>query len=198
MKDKDITKKFNAVGHSDRAKKILSFYNIKRKTDDFDWKYNKNEKIKREYIVRKLFTNEDKRNVHKTLGFLCLLSFFYRYFYVFPKTGRLGIKNDFFGYFTLFLHLTLSCSSLIFHVLEKRNTRNPLIMYEEYRLHAIFFTSKAVFTSILGLHMHKIPSYYIPLAFVVCSYFFNIIVDIVTKYKGTKGVTAVRNRNKIS
>ena len=111
--------------------------------------------LKKEYIVRKLFTKEDKMNVHKILGFMALLSFCYRYLYVLPTTGTLGMGHDFFSYFTLLHHMLLSCSSLIFHVLEHRNKRNPLIIYEEYRLHAILFTAKAILTTILGIHLYK-------------------------------------------
>jgi len=55
--------------------------------------------------------------LHKTLGILSLLSFIYRYLYVFPMTGTLGFEGSTFDYVTLALHMALSSSSLIFHVL---------------------------------------------------------------------------------
>jgi hypothetical protein len=43
---------------------------------------------------------------------------------------------------TIVLHLALSFSSIIFHVLRHRILSKPLIIYEEYRLHAMVFTAR--------------------------------------------------------
>lgn len=37
-----------------------------------------------ERVIRKLVTKEDPIYLHKTLGFLALCSFIYRYFYLYP------------------------------------------------------------------------------------------------------------------
>jgi hypothetical protein len=141
-----------------------------------------------------LFTHEDKNNVHKIFGFLSLLSFFYRYFYLFPTTGSLGFSDPTaFNWLSIGLSGLLSFSSLIFHVLEKRITRNPLIIYEEYRLHAILFTLRALGVSVIGQYMKFMePSYrtWVLGGFVLTVH---LVVDYITKIYGTPGITAVRN-----
>ena len=42
------------------------------------------------------------------------------------------------------LHMALSFSSIIFHVLRHRILSKPLIIYEEYRLHAMVFTARCL------------------------------------------------------
>jgi len=110
-----------------------------------------NANINRQFLIRKLFTHEDKYNVHKIFGLIVLISYIYRYLWVFPFSGSLGLDFSYFTFFTLFLHTGLSCTSLVFHVLKYRLTENPLIMYEEYRIHAILFTLRGTFTSLIGL-----------------------------------------------
>jgi hypothetical protein len=97
-------------------------------------------------------TKEDPLYLHKILGILSLLSYAYRYFWVLPRTGNLGMKGDcWFDHATVGVHIALSTSSLIFHVLAKRIIRKPLIIWEEYRLHAIIFTMRGVSVYLFGL-----------------------------------------------
>lgn len=147
------------------------------------------------FVVRKLFTPEDKYYIHKFLGSLALISFIYRYFYVLPTTGRLMIENDIFSYLTLFIHMLLSSSAFIFHVLPKRITENALIIYKEYQIHAVIFTSRAVFVSIFGLLMHHLPFWIQQLTLLLVILIIHLCVDYVTNKYGTPGVTAVRNEN---
>lgn len=93
-------------------------------------------------VVSKLFSNEDKHQFHKTLGLLSVLSFMYRYFYVLPTQGNLGFEGTWFDHATIFIHMLLSCSSLLFHVLSMRIVNRPMIIWEEYRLHAIIFSTR--------------------------------------------------------
>lgn len=82
--------------------------------------------------------------MHKALGLFALVSFVYRYLYVFPMEGNLGFNGHWFDHFTLLMHMGLSTSSLIFHVLPHRILKRPLVIWEEYRLHAIIFTMRCV------------------------------------------------------
>lgn len=68
-------------------------------------------------LKKKLVTNEDPIYLHKTLGLFALCSFVYRYGYVLPTTGTLGFNGHWFDNLTVFLHLALSCSSIIFEVI---------------------------------------------------------------------------------
>ncbi len=81
----------------------------------------------------------------------------------------------------------MSCSSLIFHVIPKRIVTNPLIIYEEYRLHAILFTLRATGVSLIG--MMNIHSGYLQLFILLI----HLAVDWVSSKHGIEGVTTVRN-----
>lgn len=98
----------------------------------------------RRQIFKKLVTKEDPIYLHKTLGICAILSFVYRYGWVYSNTGTLGFNGHWFDHLNLALHLALSCSSMIFEVLMKRILSKPLIIWHEYRLHTIVFTLRSV------------------------------------------------------
>ena len=142
-KDKDITEAFDEIGHSKSALKILSKYLVEQqlfgnpllenplleKVEQKPLGKQKEEEVKEDNIVvRKLFTNEDKYNIHKLFGAFALFSFAYRYFYLLPLYGDLGFSGTMFDNITLISHFILSSSSLLFHVLDKRIVERPLII----------------------------------------------------------------------
>lgn len=51
---------------------------------EIDFAYKKSYCCSKDYVIKKLFTDEDPVYLHKVLGFLSLASFVYRYFYVLP------------------------------------------------------------------------------------------------------------------
>ena len=53
------------------------------------------------FVVQKLFTVEDPHMLHKVLGLLSVLSFIYRYGFVYPRTGTLGFDGDVFDWATI-------------------------------------------------------------------------------------------------
>ena len=208
-KGKDITIAFNHIGHSNDAKYLLRKRLIKNhksekssvNDDSTESGANSNSQSNissdieidnKKFIVKKLFTEEDKFNAHKILGFLALISYAYRYFYVLPKTGKLGITHDWFSYLTLALHMLLSCSSFIFHVLTFRIIENPLIIYEEYRLHAIVFTFRGIYVAVLGLCIDYVPLNLRLIALISGIAFVHLLTDLITYKYGKPGVTAVR------
>eukprot|EP00462_Mataza_sp_D1_P002754 CAMPEP_0175103020 /NCGR_PEP_ID=MMETSP0086_2-20121207/8812_1 /TAXON_ID=136419 /ORGANISM="Unknown Unknown, Strain D1" /LENGTH=219 /DNA_ID=CAMNT_0016377999 /DNA_START=44 /DNA_END=700 /DNA_ORIENTATION=+ len=97
------------------------------------------------FLFKKLFTREDPVYLHKILGLLALCSFIYRYAFVYVQNGNLGFEGSAFDWLTMALHFALSSSSLIFHVLLKRIANKPMVIWHEYRLHAIVFTLRCVF-----------------------------------------------------
>ncbi len=132
--------------------------------------------------------------IHKFFGFFSLLSYLYRYVYVFPTTGTLGFTGSTFDWVTLALHTLLSCSSLIFHVVERRIVSNPLIIYQEYRAHAIVFTMRGVLITVFGFYQHLIPgALYKRLALSALMIAIHATVDYITHLYGTPGITTVRN-----
>ena len=91
-------------------------------------------------VKRKLVTKEDRFHLHKTFGTLALISFGYRYFYVWPTTGHLGLDVDALGIGTMAVHTLLSLTSLPFRVPLRRIRKQPTMIWQEYRLHAVIFT----------------------------------------------------------
>lgn len=91
-------------------------------------------------VRQKLVTQEDPYYIHKILGLGSLLSFLYRYGWVWPTQGHLGLGNDTFSQITIATHTLLSSSALIFRVPAKRIYRQPTTIWREYLLHAIVFT----------------------------------------------------------
>jgi len=187
---KDITEKFHEVGHSGKAMRIMNKFRVNAIGADGQ---KIKHKVNPSYVFKKLFTPEDEYLIHKSLGLLCLCSYFYRYFYVLPREGNLAMNGSLFDHLTLLLHFLLSSSSLIFHVLKARQPTRPLIIYEEYRLHAIVFTLRTCLVSLVGFYCQTMEV--IPRRFVLAGVFVacHLLVDRITAVHGTKGVTAVRN-----
>jgi len=141
-------------------------------------------------IVQKLFTGEDKFNVHKTLGLICLANFIYRYSY-WLLYGTLGYETTtIMNTFTMSAHMALSSTSLFFHVLSKRLKMRPLIIYKEYQLHTILFTFRSII-------WYFAPKFYkgvdiLPIGLLII----HLLVDVVSHFYGTEGMTTVRVQNR--
>lgn len=153
--------------------------------------FSENSSAKR--LLLKLFTNEDHTQVHKTLGFLSVLSFLYRYFWLYPTTGSLGFDGSWFDHATLLVHFLLSFSSLIFHVIARRIINRPMIIWEEYRLHAIVFTSRTVGVYMFGI-FRPFQGTILENVLLACTVLsFHLLADYVTSLYGAKdGSTTVR------
>lgn len=158
-------------------------------------------------------THEDKFHLHKTLGILSVLSFVYRYAYVYPTTGTLGFDGQSkLDWMSLIVHALLAFSAIVFRVPARRIADKPFIIYEEYRLHAIVFTSRSVIVAALALfaatHLGggggtnnlqegqrwpdlELPLWLIPVIVMVC----HLLVDEITRRHGTPGYTAVRSKS---
>jgi len=97
----------------------------------------------------KLFTKEDSTHLHKTLGLICLVNYAYRY-YMIITTRTMGLHTPV-AYYLVGVHGLLSCSSMIFHIPNKRIKGGPMI-YPEYRLHSIIFALRSVVCYYLTFH----------------------------------------------
>jgi hypothetical protein len=89
-----------------------------------------------------LFTNHDRFHLHKVLGFGCLFNFFLRIYWL-VAFGSMYIYAD--SPISLLIpvaHLTLSLSSLIFHVPQTR-LNSKIIIWKELQLHNMVFTSRS-------------------------------------------------------
>lgn len=144
--------------------------------------------------IQKLATFEDPYHVHKSLGILSICSFFYRYGYCYLTTGTLGFsgdKNDMFDWGTMAVHLCLAFSSKIFRVPAKRLENSPLIIYEEYRQHAMVFTLRcfSVYACAVLGYKEWLDKFH-GVACIVAVH--HLLADDITRRHGTVGVTAVR------
>lgn len=123
--------------------------------------------------LKRLVTKEDSFHVHKLLGVLCLYSFVYRYAFCWPL-----IEYSAFDWATMGTHFALSLTAVQFTVPKKR-TKKPLIVYEEYRLHAIVFTSRCFF-----VYAFRHPFFVL---------IHHLAADFITLKHGKQGDTAVRS-----
>jgi hypothetical protein len=123
-----------------------------------------------------LFTSHDPYRVHAILGILSLLSFVFSYTTMTVHWGQWA------------LHLSLSCSSLIFTVPARRVSKNPTIIWAEYRLHAIVFSFRS-FCIFLCAHQHPAVRLLVVLAA-------SATADFVSSRYGEKDQTTVRGNGK--
>eukprot|EP00943_MAST-04B_sp_MAST-4B-sp1_P000495 g495.t1 len=147
----------------------------------------------REARIGKLVTKEDPYHLHKGMGILSILSFLYRYGVIYNSTGTLGFTGTWFDWATLFVHMTLAFSSKLFRVPKKRLANKPMVIYEEYRLHAMIFTFRcvSVYACAVLWPVEQRPVYAV--ALVVAAH--HLLADYVTKIWGN-GSTAVRTNAK--
>ena len=83
----DMTEQFNEVGHSSYAVSLLSNYKLKEiYPDDPRYSANNNKIHFNQNKVSKLLTHEDKFNIHKIMGMICLINYLYL-FVDFTYTG---------------------------------------------------------------------------------------------------------------
>jgi hypothetical protein len=94
----------------------------------------------------------------------------------------------FFDWMTMLVHLMLAFSSILFRVPKKRIDTKPMVIYEEYRQHAMVFTLRcfSVFAAAILWHDNR-PAYVVPL--VVFAH--HLKADQITAVHGS-GNTAVR------
>lgn len=130
-------------------------------------------------MLRKLTTNADLWNVHKALGMACICSFLLHYCVNWPRLGTLHASIP-----VIFLHFALSASAIQFDVPAKRMKKWPTMIWEEYRLHAIIFSSRALVVALLDG-----PARVMGISCV------HIAADEVTRRWGKPGNTTVRGNH---
>lgn len=144
--------------------------------------------VHKDIDLRRLVTKQDKFNIHKLLGSLSISNFIYRYFHVYPSQGNLGYDGTWFDWLTMGIHITLACTAIIFHVPKKRIPDKPMVIYEEYRMHAMIFTLRCFFVFALATLFPKRPWYVTPLVVRLHHH----QADRITAEYGSPGNTAVR------
>ena len=126
-----------------------------------------------------------------------MLSFIYRYAYVYNVQGNLGFDGHNpdrdqrlvgLDWATMIVHTTLALSSIQFRVPKFRITNKPMVIYEEYRQHAMVFTTRCFSVFVLAYLFPQAPVYIAPI--VVMAH--HLLADRITSIWGTAGNTAVR------
>ena len=92
----------------------------------------------------KLFTHHDKYHIHKTLGFISIIHFFYRFVILFlNKNIETHRRMD----YLYIVHILLHLSSFNFILPKRRIFSRPLI-WEEFRIHNAIFATRNILPSI--------------------------------------------------
>ena len=157
----DMTEAFNEVGHSKEAIKMLESYLVHEETEEEEPGEEKEEKREvdlnaisiQEFLLFKfkqtkfsrLFTKEDKANIHKILGSFALLNYSYFFFdlYYSGCKGKMTLrKKDGNLIFSILPLIILSLSGLMFHTPIAIN-RIGGGMPKEYQYHSIIFALRS-------------------------------------------------------
>jgi hypothetical protein len=168
------------------------------KDANFGKLYTKEDKFPNSYMESTYFggfvTPIHVPHVHKILGILSILSFVYRYAFVYNIQGNLGFDGNWLDWATMIVHTLLAFSSIVFRVPRKRIETKPMVIYEEYRQHAMVFTFRcfAVFAT-NELWKIYVPDETYPRQYVIPMVvgLHHLLVDRITRIHGS-GQTAVR------
>jgi ferredoxin-NADP reductase len=141
----NITEKFNEVGHSEYAVNLLGNYKVADLSDD-DPRFIPSSKIEyNKTKISKLVTHEDKFHIHKIMGTISLLNYFYLFFDCFYSgaTADLSLRSVDTGFIALtWVHTALSLSALQFLIPRTRTGILPMIC-QEFRAHSIIFAVRS-------------------------------------------------------
>lgn len=143
--------------------------------------------LHKEARIGKLATREDPYHIHKTLGILSVTSFIFRYGLIYNHVGSLGFEGNTLDWITMIVHTLLAFSSIIFRVPRKRIDSKPMVIYEEYRQHAMVFTTRCFSVFAVDAIFPSAPLFVMPL--VVMAH--HLLADRITAIHGS-GSTAVR------
>ena len=141
----DLTQKFNEVGHSEYAVNLLENYKVEELSED-DPRFNRSNTLEyNKSKISKLITHEDKFHIHKIMGCVSLLNFFYLLFDCFYSGAKaeLTLRTVDSGFIGLtWVHSILSLSALQFLIPRSRTGIIPMI-WQEFRAHSIVFAVRS-------------------------------------------------------
>jgi hypothetical protein len=141
----DLTQKFNEVGHSEYAVNLLENYKVEELSED-DPRFNRSNTLEyNKSKISKLITHEDKFSIHKIMGCISLLNYFYLLFDCFYSgvNAELTFRTIDSGFIGLtWVHSILSLSALQFLIPRSRTGILPMI-WQEFRAHSIVFAVRS-------------------------------------------------------
>jgi hypothetical protein len=141
----DLTEKFNEVGHSEYAVNLLGNYKVEELSED-DPRFRRDRQLEyNKTKISKLITHEDKFHIHKTMGVISLLNYFYLLFDCFYSgtEAEISLRSVDGGFIGLtWVHTILSLSALQFLIPRTRTGILPMI-WQEFRAHSIVFAVRS-------------------------------------------------------
>ena len=141
----DLTEKFNAVGHSEYAVNLLGNYKVEEVSED-DPRFERKHRLEyNKTKISKLITHEDKFHIHKSMGVISLLNYFYLLFDCFYSgaTAEMTLRSVDGGFIGItWVHTILSLSALQFLIPRTRTGILPMI-WQEFRAHSIVFAVRS-------------------------------------------------------
>lgn len=183
----DMTKEFEEVGHSQRAKDMLEKYLVKKDVPGMPneevveepSKHEDDDEISiLEFLLRRfrrtkisrLVTKEDKANIHKTLGVSSLLSYAWYYYSNMKYGSEYGVPNNrtlLDVALSMFPPALLSLSSLQFKLSNNFPTNGHGVLNNEFRNVNVLFGLRAFIISFIGLVCRSAPNIYTILVWVI-------------------------------
>ena len=141
----DLTERFNAVGHSEYAVNLLGNYKVEELSED-DPRFKRDHRLEyNKTKISKLITHEDKFHIHKSMGVISLLNYFYLLFDCLYSgaTAEMTLRTTDSGFIGLvWVHTILSLSALQFLIPRTRTGILPMI-WQEFRAHSIVFAVRS-------------------------------------------------------
>ena len=141
----DLTAKFNEVGHSEYAVNLLGNYKVEELSED-DPRFKRDHHLEyNKTKISKLITHEDKFHIHKSMGIISLLNYFYLLFDCLYSGAEAemtlrSVDGSFIG--LTWVHTILSLSALQFLIPRTRTGILPMI-WQEFRAHSIVFAVRS-------------------------------------------------------
>ena len=141
----DLTDKFNEVGHSEYAVNLLGNYKVEELSED-DPRFKRDHRLEyNKTKISKLITHEDKFHIHKSMGVISLLNYFYLLFdsLYSGATAEMTLRSVDGSFIRLtWVHTILSLSALQFLIPRTRTGILPMI-WQEFRAHSIVFAVRS-------------------------------------------------------
>jgi NAD(P)H-flavin reductase len=136
----------------------------------------------KESNISRLFTHEDKSNIHKILGTIILINSLYLFIDIAYSgcNGNITLRKVDNSYMILlWLHILLTITSFIFELPTNYNKIKP-IMSKEYRLLVAIFTLRSLFISTILYFFDK--NIYSHICCIAVTFLTTFLSDIINKY----------------
>jgi len=198
----DMTMQFNKVGHSKEAIKLLDKYLINKKdnTKEVNDEKDNTKEVNDENVIlntsfinflkikfktnniSRLFTHEDKSNIHKILGTIVLLNSLYLFVDLIYSgfDGNITLRKiDSTYMILLWFHLLIIITSFLFELPTNYNKIKP-VMSKEYRLLVAVFSCRSLLIATIFYFFGK--NKFTQISCILVTILTTYLADIINKY----------------